>query len=92
MFYNQILRIKAFAFCLFCGYLRDIRKFMEQVEWSVLKFNNFSISIKRLTWWEKLLLNDIPRFSIYLKYVNFAYKVEKMRYMAFCHTAFHGGN
>lgn len=54
MFYNQILRIKAFVLCLFCSYLRDIRKFMEEVEWQVLQFNNFSVNIKFLSWKEKL--------------------------------------
>lgn len=54
MFYNQILRIKAFVLCLSCSYLRDIRKFMEEVEWQVLQFNNFSVNIKFLSWKEKL--------------------------------------
>lgn len=48
---------------------------MEEIEWLVLKLSNFSTTAQ-FSWREgKLNLHDIPRFSIYLKYMNFAYKV-----------------
>lgn len=57
---------------LFYSYLRDIRKFKEEEEWQVLKFNNFPINAKFSQWGGSLHLHNIPR-SILIMPCNWVY-------------------